>query len=86
MKETGLGHWNSPNTGATNESGFTGLPAGIRWTSDFSNSIRYNGTWWSSSEYNTSEAWYRGLYWDRSTICRAPDPKTFGFAVRCVQD
>jgi len=35
MKEEGLDHWNSPNTGATNESGFTGLPAGYR----------YNGKW-----------------------------------------
>ncbi len=30
MKETGTTHWNSPNTGATNESGFTALPAAIR--------------------------------------------------------
>ena len=30
MKEAGTAHWNSPNTGATNESGFTGLPGGFR--------------------------------------------------------
>lgn len=86
MKESGLTHWNSPNTGATNESGFNGLPGGIRWTSDFSNSVRANGTWWSSTEYNSNEAWYRGLYWDRGTICRSQDPKTYGFAVRCIKD
>ena len=55
MKETGTTHWNSPNTGATNESGFTGLPSGYR---------NKNGTYYglgsygayrsSSSEYNTS--------------------------------
>jgi hypothetical protein len=28
MKEAGTAHWTSPNTGATNESGFTGLPGG----------------------------------------------------------
>ena len=32
MKETGTAHWANPNTGATNESGFTGLPGGIRVT------------------------------------------------------
>jgi len=30
LKEEGLEHWNSPNTGANNESGFTGLPGGAR--------------------------------------------------------
>ena len=30
MKEEGLDHWQTPNTGATNSSGFTGLPGGFR--------------------------------------------------------
>jgi uncharacterized protein (TIGR02145 family) len=30
LKETGTTHWSSPNTGATNETGFTGLPTGLR--------------------------------------------------------
>lgn len=30
LKETGTSHWASPNTGATNESGFTARPGGIR--------------------------------------------------------
>jgi uncharacterized protein (TIGR02145 family) len=88
LKETGLTHWQSPNTGATNESVFTGLPGGIRWSvsGTFGNSLTYNGTWWSSTQYNTAEALYRGLYWDRSTICRASDPKIYGFSVRCLKN
>ncbi len=29
MKEEGTTHWSSPNGGATNESGFSGLPGGL---------------------------------------------------------
>lgn len=32
MKMTGLDYWNTPNTGATNESGFTALGVGYRWS------------------------------------------------------
>ena len=41
--------WGSPNTGATNESGFTGIPTGLRYYSG--GLIRcYNyGAWWSSA-------------------------------------
>jgi uncharacterized protein (TIGR02145 family) len=50
-KETGTTHWLSPNRGATNETGFTGLPAGLRLNSSdiqFIN-IGYSGNWWSTS-------------------------------------
>lgn len=88
LKETGLIHWQSPNTGATNESEFTGLPGGIRWSiaGTFGSSITSNGSWWTSNEYNTTEAIYRALYWERSTICRSFDPKFNGFSVRCLKN
>ncbi|NQT26384.1 PKD domain-containing protein [candidate division KSB1 bacterium] len=37
LKEAGFAHWNYPNNGATNESGFTALPAGMRWNGSFKN-------------------------------------------------
>jgi hypothetical protein len=49
MKDAGTAHWN-PNVGATNSSGFTGLPGGYR---DFIGpfySVGYYGYWWSSTE------------------------------------
>ena len=52
MKETGTTHWLSPNTGATNESGFTALPGGSR---SYMNGLYYeigqSGAWWSSTEF-----------------------------------
>lgn len=87
LKETDITHWQSPNTGATNETGFTGLPAGIRWniSSDFSG-VRGGGVFWTSTPNNSTTAWFRGLYWDRSTICRGEDPNWYGFSVRCIKD
>ncbi|HWR99761.1 MAG TPA: fibrobacter succinogenes major paralogous domain-containing protein, partial [Prolixibacteraceae bacterium] len=51
MKETGTAHWISPNGGASNESGFTGLPGGGRYTGTTSRFLTLGsyGTWWSST-------------------------------------
>jgi uncharacterized protein (TIGR02145 family) len=48
--QAGTGLWQSPNTDATNESGFTGLPAGSRYSGGPFDTIGYVGYWWSSSE------------------------------------
>jgi uncharacterized protein (TIGR02145 family) len=56
LKETGTTHWESPNTGATNETGFTALPGGFRnYDGNFLN-IGYNGLWWSATENGASSA------------------------------
>ena len=86
MKEAGLMHWRSPNTGATNSSGFAGLPGGLRY---FFGSFYYdgsNGFWWSSSEFNTARAWFRNLVFDSSDLGRYNDYKTYGVSVRCLRD
>lgn len=49
MKETTLCHWTSPNFGATNSSGFTGLPGGLRSSTGSFASIQYSGYWWSTT-------------------------------------
>ena len=70
MKETGTTHWTSPNTGATNSSGFTGLPGGARdFNGTFSN-VGNSGIWWSSTGINTTYAWYSFLYYFNGSIIR----------------
>jgi uncharacterized protein (TIGR02145 family) len=87
MKEPGFAHWNPPNGGATNESGFTGLPAGIRSNGDGTfNSLGYNGYFWSSSQYDTYNAWNRGLGYDDANVSRSYFDKEYGFSVRCLKD
>jgi len=86
MKEAGTSHWLSPNTGATNSSGFTGLPGGVR---DYNGSfyvIGANGNWWGSSEYDTGFAWFRYLNSDNGDVNGYYDDKRIGFSVRCLKD
>src|SRR5574344_393885 len=56
LKETGTTHWNSPNTGATNETGFTALPGGYRNFSGTFLDIGNYGYWWSATEGGTNSA------------------------------
>jgi len=87
MKETGTTHWISPNTGATNESEFSALPGGGRWSNDgtFYNMGNY-GYWWSSTEYSGSGAYKRYLINYGAGAYRDGDAKSNGFLVRCLRD
>ena len=86
LKEVGIIHWNPPNTGAVNESGFTALPGGYRFTLGGFYNMGYNALFWSSTEYSSSRVWFRILYHDSSQISRDYTHKPYGFSVRCVKD
>ena len=84
--EAGTGLWYSPNTGATNESGFTAVPAGCRDSYGTFGTVGINGTWWSFSESITNYAlsWY--LSCDYIAAGSASYYKNYGFSMRCVKD
>ncbi len=86
LKETGTTHWNSPNTGATNETGFTALPGGYRIDNDSSGDIGYYGYWWSATGSNAADAWFRYMDYSNSSVSRSNYFKEVGFSVRCVRD
>jgi uncharacterized protein (TIGR02145 family) len=86
MKEAGLARWTSPNEEATNESGFAGLPGGYRDPSGIFSNVGNNGSWWSSTEDNTTFAWNRLLYYNGDNVNRFSFNKGFGFSVRCLRD
>jgi len=87
MKATGSNQWLNPNTGATNESGFTALPGGYISKSTGGTPTKYqNAVWWSSTgtesaygrfilNYNNSEGDYFGY-----------ETGNFGFSVRCIKE
>ena len=87
LKETGTTYWISPNTGATNETGFTALPGGGRYGySPPFRELYINGYWWSTTNGNSMEAYYWTIGYGYSSIVRDLKNKTSGFSVRCLKD
>jgi uncharacterized protein (TIGR02145 family) len=86
MKEAGLVHWEAPNEGATDSSGFTGLPGGYRNYYGAFYYIGYYGYWWSSTEDGTASAWSRYLYYYNGSVYSSSNSKAFGLSVRCLRD
>jgi uncharacterized protein (TIGR02145 family) len=86
LKETGTTHWNSPNAGATNETGFTALPGGNRSSDGAFGYIGSNGYWWSATELHPDNAWHRGMYYGYSDVGSFSYDKELGFSVRCLKD
>jgi uncharacterized protein (TIGR02145 family) len=91
MKDVGTTHWNSPNAGATNSSGFTALPGGWRayncvpmWGSF--GYIGENAYFWTSTTYSSSHAWIRDIGHTGSWVSRYDSEKNSGFSVRCIMD
>ncbi len=86
MKELGNIHWLTPNTNATNLSGWAGLPGGYRNYNGPFVFVNYYGYWWSATEGITETAWFRYLYYNDSNLGRNRNFKQFGYSVRCVRD
>ncbi|MEO8710555.1 MAG: fibrobacter succinogenes major paralogous domain-containing protein [Parafilimonas sp.] len=86
MKETGTAHWTDPNIDATNSTGLTGLPGGYRSFSGQFCYINYLGLWWTSTEFDTVNAWYRRMLCYSNFLDWWRFPKTMGFSVRCIKN
>lgn len=86
LKDTGTAHWDQPNTGATNATGFSALAGGYRVTDGSFTKLRRDATFWTSSENNSDSAWFRDLSYSLSQIYRDDYNKRHGFSVRCVRD
>ena len=77
--------WGDEGNG-TNSSGFSGLPGGYRFSNgDYSN-VGYYGFWWSGSENDADDAYYRGLFSKLDLLSRYYYGKDRGLSVRCLRD
>jgi uncharacterized protein (TIGR02145 family) len=84
LKTTSL--WNSPNVGATNSSGFSGLSGG--YCTNFSYAYMGEfGIWWTTTQLNTAIAYsfMLGTY-DASSSFSGDQSKKYGCSVRCIKD
>jgi uncharacterized protein (TIGR02145 family) len=87
LKETDTTHWSSPNTGATNESGFTALPGGDWMPSDDSfKGVPQIANFWSDTEYSSQYSWMRILIYNNEKVIRGYYDKPAGLSVRCLKD
>jgi uncharacterized protein (TIGR02145 family) len=86
MKEEGTLNWDSPNTGATNTSLFTGIPGGYRYNDGFFYGVGFYGAWWSSTQYNSDDAWNRDLGSNSEIAGKRNRGKIEGLSIRCLID
>jgi len=87
--EAGTGLWFSPNEGATNSSGFSGLPGGYRYYDGYYDYMGYLGDWWSIFQFDFSFAWYRELDYGTTFVSRyftSVNVAQAGWGVRCLRD
>ena len=88
MKETGTEYWNSPNTGADNEtsSGFNARGGGLRYAANGTYNLKKNYKWIWSGTSSGGNAYYRRLQYNSADFNEYNGTKNNGFSVRCLED
>jgi uncharacterized protein (TIGR02145 family) len=86
LKSAGTQFWAFPNLGATNSSGFSGLPGGYRTAEGSFSAWGAQGFWWTAQFSSGQNAWYHNLFFDGGGVGNVSGSKRFGLSVRCVRD
>jgi len=81
LKEKGLAHWISPNTGATDEFGFTALPGGVRDANAAFINLGNEGSFWSDNGLSSCNMSY-----ENSVAKFIEGGNEYGRSVRCIKD
>jgi uncharacterized protein (TIGR02145 family) len=86
LKESGTNHWQGPNSGATNESGFNALPGGFRENFGSYRDMGVNGVWWTTSIGEEIPYPYCYNLWDGSEVSKVISFDLNGHSVRCIKE
>lgn len=85
LKQTGTTSWESPNTGATNSSGFTALASG-RNGDQAKEHLAKTAFFWTNVDDDDATSWCGALYYNRGDLALYPVEKKNGFSVRCLKN
>jgi uncharacterized protein (TIGR02145 family) len=88
MKSTGTQYWDWQNNDASNSSGFSGLPGGLRGGKGEFLGSGNSGTWWSSTDIYSGSgvAYFRQLFTGDGSVKRSRSVKSTGYSVRCIKN
>jgi uncharacterized protein (TIGR02145 family) len=92
LKGTGTTYWYTPNTGATNSSGFTALPTGYFDDGGGYYNRGISAYFWTATPYTTRYLDRKSAYYaclnnaSASLIVDLPALGSFGYSVRCIND
>jgi uncharacterized protein (TIGR02145 family) len=78
-------YWESPNTGATNQVGFSAIPGGWRDGAGYFINLGTAARFWAAS-IRGDYAWVRGLDYNSSAIYRGTKGLYEAHSVRCIKD
>jgi len=86
LKESSLDHWEDPNSGADNISGFSALPGGYRNPEGQFDSLGYVGYWWTATNVFKMTDYSRSLYFDSTDVSSQISTSNHGFSIRCIKN
>jgi uncharacterized protein (TIGR02145 family) len=89
MKEAGTIHWQQPNTGAKNESGFSALPSVTHDNMPNYTLVGICASFWSSTpgRYGVRfGGWTRRLFFDSESIKIGSFGSVGGLSIRCIKN
>jgi uncharacterized protein (TIGR02145 family) len=86
IKMTKVGAWSSELWVPTNESGFSGLPAGTRGSGGLFFEVEQSTWWWESREDQELDAWFREIHYDDHIIDWDSKGKEAANSCRCIQN
>lgn len=84
LKTSDNGFWTLPAKTLVNSTGFTALPGGMRALTGEFHYLNDYAAWWTSTEFNSKNAWCRALDNSSCNIFRENGSKSLGLSLRCV--
>jgi uncharacterized protein (TIGR02145 family) len=84
LDDTGL--WYTPNTNATNASGFSAVPGGYRSQYGVFTQMSFGAYYWAGQSAGSNDGWFSQLRYDYNNLTGNIFDGRFGASVRCIKD